>query len=137
MGRGGDRGPGPTVAAAALVLLAVSLGAVAERAVGAPATDLLLGTEAHSDPRVVVIVYDAHADGLQAGQEEFRRATGYRDIAVHASRSGARAIGFVDFDSERFSDGPGGRANVISSDTDIGMLDSCTPKIEVVFRNTR
>jgi adenylate cyclase len=107
-----------------LAIFTVLFGVFVERRAGPAAADRLVGTDASSDPRVVVLAFDSRIDGAIPAEESHLRATTYRDIAVTAKAQGARSVGFLDFDSTRFSDGAGGRANTIDSDAlqDIAVI---------------
>ncbi|MGI9051651.1 MAG: adenylate/guanylate cyclase domain-containing protein [Ilumatobacteraceae bacterium] len=99
----------------ALAAGALVLGLVVDAAAGDPASDALTPRLDRTDSRVVVVAFEAGRDGLVVREAAYRRATFYRDIANVAQNAGARAIGFVDFDSLGFSDGAGGRGNVVGS----------------------
>lgn len=98
-----------------MVALAVIVGVIVNASVGDRASDLLIPRDVSVDARIIVIGFDTGGDG-GTGVVPHLRATFYRDIARLASQSDARAVGFVDFDSITFSDGEGGRSNVVASD---------------------
>ena len=106
--------PRPFVVAA-VAIVALGIGAGAESTIGQAAVDRLTPRRLPVDPRVVVVTFTAGQGGTSL-EVPHLRATYYRDIAVLADRGGADAVAFVDFDSLTFSDGGGGRANVIASD---------------------
>jgi class 3 adenylate cyclase len=93
------------------LIAAAAVQSVAGDAVG----DALVPTDVDVDPRLVVVVFDAGETFRTGSEVGHLRATYYRDIATVAVDAGARAIGYVDFDSQGFSDGGGGRSNVIGS----------------------
>lgn len=104
-----------TALAAFVLLGSLGLGAAAEAVGGASAQDMILPRDGEVDSRLVVVVFDGRADGGTGSEVSHLRATYFQDIAQIASRGGAAAVGFVDFDSLTFSDGAGGRANVVRS----------------------
>jgi adenylate cyclase len=104
-----------TVARGALALVALGLGVAINAASGDSALDRLTPTDVAVDPRVVVVSFDGRTDLGADSELRYLRGTVYRDLARDLQRGGARAVGFVDFDSLSFSDGAQGRANVVDS----------------------
>lgn len=100
-------------AIAATLVVALLAGSSA----GTPVLDVITPTDVAVDPRIVVVAFDGAFGSANGRESEHLRATYYRDIVELTSRDGAAAVGFVDFDSISFSDGAGGRTNVIASDT--------------------
>lgn len=106
------RVPWPSIV---IVAAALTIAAFAQQVAGPRVGDALLPTDVPLDARVVVVAF-APTEGLSPNAEVLhRRATTLRDVATVAQAGGARAVGFVDFDSLTFSDGGLGRANVSSS----------------------
>ena len=98
----------------AIATLALLCGAGLQAGFGDAVTDRLVPTDVPVDSRLVVIAFPTGAGG-NGTEVAHLRATYYRDIATIAARDGARAIAYVDFDSQAFSDGGAGRQNVIGS----------------------
>ena len=105
----------PALGRGALAAVAVGVGLGLNAAGGASAMDHLTPTDGDVDRRVVVVSFDGRTEPPQGNEAPYLRATSYRDIATIIQRGGARAVGFVDFDSSAFSDGAAGRTNVITS----------------------
>ncbi len=103
------------VVAVIVAVLALAAGAAAELSSGDLMLDRLTPTDLPVDARLVVVAFSEVGSGTGT-EVAHLRATFFRDIATLAERDGARALAFVDFDSQAFSDGGGGRQNVIGSD---------------------
>jgi hypothetical protein len=98
-----------------IAVAAIGIGVVVNTSLGEQASDILISKDVAADSRIVVVTFDTVGD-FGTGVVPHLRATFYRDIARQARQNGARAVGFVDFDSLSFSDGEGGRSNVVASD---------------------
>ena len=113
-----------------VAVVALACGAGFQLMLGKEVGDRLTPTDVPVDPRVVVVVFPSGFAG--SGTEVAHlRATYYRDIATFAVADGASAIAYVDFDSQAFSDGSGGRQNVIGSQVlqELGVAPLLDPAI--------
>lgn len=119
--------------AAAVVFGSLGVAAITQSLAGQQLTDRLTPRDLDLDRRVVVVAFEPGLGELSL-EVPHLRATYYRDIAVIAAGRGARAIAYVDFDSLTFSDGAGGRSNVIDSQQlqqlGVGVLHD--PRLETV-----
>lgn len=103
------------VAAAITIVMAGGVSAMVEVAAGDAAADTLTSNDSGVDRRIVIVNFDAGTSVDGADSYLSFDGSAYNSVASLAAASGARAIGFVDFDSLAFGDGGSDRALVVGS----------------------